>query len=290
MKSLKNILVPYDFSDACNSALNFSIDYIKGTEIKLYILHVITTTKLESLVKKNLITNDKNIAKIQATKYIRNKLQRVLNSKDISNYTLVLKKGDLTQNLISAIKEYKIDMCFLGIHGKPGNKRILNSRALGLIDHIPIPVMTLQNCKTKIQFKNIAYPVYNEEDAVLKTTTLNEIEFTSGKNIYVINKPYKKKEDALQNQKSCRIIRRTCANLRMKHIEVSSTHSPDNFDYELLEQCKALNIDLISIMNSHNEHNNWYKKSHEDNLLFNPNKIPVLCFPDPQITDYYKNT
>lgn len=284
--NVKKILIPYDFSQACDTALDYAIAYTRNTSIQIILIHVVTTEKIESIIKKNLVPVDKNVVKAHALKFVQNRLNTELKTKEFTNYSVVLYSGDLLQGINETIIDKNIDIVFLGIHRKQGSKWILNSDALSLIDQISIPVLAVQNSQLHTGFKNIAFPVYNEENVTLKTDALHELNLGTNKNIYIIPKPYKKLHEKQKNIELNRTIRRRFSSLNMQYYEVSSASTNDDFDSELISQCSTLNIELITIINSQDNHC-WYKKAHEDNLLFNNKKIPILCLPDPHKTTYY---
>ena len=138
--TFEHILVPTDFSDVSGRALEYAKTLAKQGNSELLLAHVSPVA--------NLITSPE-VAWIDAAEIEGLEEQELeqrgaaLRSEGYRARTISL-IGPLCDQLLSAIKEYKVDLIVLGTHGRKGVERLLlGSDAEALLRHAHCPVISI---------------------------------------------------------------------------------------------------------------------------------------------------
>ena len=139
---LKKILVPVDFSDCSNKALQYAIPFAKQFDAELTLLHVvqpylpvpeIPMVDVE-LVQRQIRESGKK--ELEA-------LQRTVADK-VSSET-ALRQGSPYVEIIKAAKELGIDLIILATHGRTGLAHVfLGSTAERVVRHAGCPVLVVR--------------------------------------------------------------------------------------------------------------------------------------------------
>lgn len=141
----KNILVPVDFSEGADEALNYACELATKLDATLHLVNVIgipvmgvpelgvaiTSTMIDSLVQDNqrsleaLANSKREMARIGQT---------------------LLKTGDARDLINETAKELGADLIVMGTHGRRGVKRaLLGSVAETVVRSAPCPVLTIRS-------------------------------------------------------------------------------------------------------------------------------------------------
>jgi nucleotide-binding universal stress UspA family protein len=138
--TFEHILVPTDFSDVSRRALEYAKTLAKPGNSELLLAHVSPGA--------NLITSPE-VAWLDAAEIEGLEEQELeqrgaaLRSEGYRARTISL-TGPLCDQLLSAIKEYKVDLIVLGTHGRKGMERLLlGSDAEALLRHAHCPVISI---------------------------------------------------------------------------------------------------------------------------------------------------
>ncbi|CAM1361499.1 putative universal stress protein UspA [Tenacibaculum litoreum] len=113
---MKNVLIPYNFSEAAINALNYTKQLFKGVEVNIYLLDVYISQPSELLSDEE---NEKWFNEMdneieEELKYLIDVLKR----EDTSfNYDYVVASNSLTKAVTNTIKEKNIDVVIAGTKG-----------------------------------------------------------------------------------------------------------------------------------------------------------------------------
>lgn len=140
----KNILVPVDFSEYAEHALDYAILLAAKLDAKVHLLNVIgipalgvpelglalSASMMDSLVKDNQAALDK-LANARRTKAPIGEV--------------MLRTGDARDVIIRACEEINADLIVMGTHGRRGVSRaLLGSVAESIVRTAPCPVLTIR--------------------------------------------------------------------------------------------------------------------------------------------------
>jgi nucleotide-binding universal stress UspA family protein len=143
MRAPRNILVPIDFGDASNAALDFAVDLVEGTDAKVYVLH---TFEVPIVGLPDAIAT----ATAELTSRIVDAAQRALDDaaaryKDRKvRVKTLLKRGDAREVILAQAREVDADLICIGTHGRRGIARaLIGSVAESVVRTSPVPVLTV---------------------------------------------------------------------------------------------------------------------------------------------------
>jgi universal stress protein A len=145
----KNILVPVDFSESSEHALDYAVALAAKLDSTVHLLHVIgipslgipeiglayTATVIDDLVKDG----EDTLVKLADARRKLAKIGEVL-----------LRTGDAREVILGACEEVGADLVIMGTHGRRGFTRaLLGSVAESVVRTAPCPVLTIRFVKEK---------------------------------------------------------------------------------------------------------------------------------------------
>jgi nucleotide-binding universal stress UspA family protein len=140
----KNILVPVDFSEYAEHALDYAIQLAAKLEARVHVLNVIgfpalgvpelgmalSASMMESIVKDNQAALDKLVDARRANAQFGE---------------VMLRTGDARDVIVRTCSEVQADLIVMGTHGRRGVSRaLLGSVAEGIVRTAPCPVLTIR--------------------------------------------------------------------------------------------------------------------------------------------------
>ena len=143
--SLKNILVPIDFSDESSRALEYALSFAREFESKITLLHVVEPIPCPADFGYGLVNRYKPNAEVfkKAKRQIgawRRKVGLKWQGKAI------VSSGTPFREIINAAKELSMDLIILSTHADVGMSHVvLGSTAEGVVRHAPCPVLLVRN-------------------------------------------------------------------------------------------------------------------------------------------------
>jgi len=139
---LKKILVPVDFSDCSNKALQYAVPFVKQFDAELILLHVVQI----SLSVPEMPAIDIGLIQRQIRETGKKELQKLQRTvaDEIPSET-VLRVGTPYMEIINAVKELDIDLIILATHGRTGLAHVfLGSTAERVVRHAGCPVLVVR--------------------------------------------------------------------------------------------------------------------------------------------------
>ena len=139
--SLKNILVPTDFSAASCSALPFALSLARIYGSTLIAFHVIPPEPLQQVVTDRLPAQDD-----RDWQQARQNLTGFAHERPTGDipFKCLLERGDLVDAIPAIVHDRDIDLIILGTHGRRGvSKLVLGSEAEKIYRSSPCPVLTV---------------------------------------------------------------------------------------------------------------------------------------------------
>jgi len=145
MPEIKRILVPIDFSDTSNVALETAIDFAHDYNAELYVLHVYSDL-MPVLSMRTLELDEHSVEEIQRTEAMEN-IEEIL-----SRFTFrvpvhkLIQKGVPSQEIVKVAGEIKADMIVIATHGRTGLSHVLiGSCAERVVRTSSCPVLTVRS-------------------------------------------------------------------------------------------------------------------------------------------------
>lgn len=137
---LKTILFPTDFSEASNSAFEYAVEFARGSNGRLLIVHV--QEPIHPLVGGELAylpALDTDPAQLAAL------LHNIVPNDPQVTYAHQLVQGDPATEIVNLAKAEHADLIVLGTHGRTGVTRLLmGSVAEQVLRRAPCPVLAVK--------------------------------------------------------------------------------------------------------------------------------------------------
>ncbi len=182
---IKRILVPTDFSDTSNYAVEKACRMASKMDAKLYIIHV-----LESSPYKLVISDENPKEKVVYQKNIMDRLGKT--AKDITEkYQIevdtLIGEAKVADVIEEAVKDNKIDLIIMGTSGASGMREFLiGSNAQRVVFRAACPVITFKVPPGEMGFKTIVLPVESWNSSIEKLDYVTTIAKTYNSQVHLL--------------------------------------------------------------------------------------------------------
>lgn len=163
---MKTILVPTDFSNFAENALNLSIILARRLEARILLCHVVQLPVGMGEIAYDILAKEKEELKAQAAVKLRALEQKIEYAGNLLHQSLVL-DGELIPELLDCIKSQKVNLVVMGTKGINNlESAILGSCTDQLIQQSNCPVMAVpQSVHFNKDIKRITYATdYHKSD------------------------------------------------------------------------------------------------------------------------------
>ena len=279
IKQLNNlILVPTDFSETCQNAIDYAVHLAGLMGYRVSILHVINRETKSKLGK-------------EAEYAVSKKLQDIvddIHAKSEVKADAVFREGSIFEVINEVSEELGSNLLVLGTHGKKGLQYLFGSFALKVVTQSPVPVIVVQKRKFPPKgHHRIVFPVgiYTEARQQVR---------------YVVNFPAREETEVLMfqqfssdpgEQSKIKIVTGQIEDEFRSQGVNYSIHAADkqaNFADQLIDFAVSQNADIIFMMTDSNiDHPDFNNSSWSESLMFNEAQIPVLCINPTYLGEIY---
>lgn len=161
---IKRILIPYDFSETADLALEHAVFMAKLHKADIVLLHVIETYSFTSAISHAFSKSQSEFeSKIESS--ASEKLQQLadkLHHDSGMGVQFRTEMGKIYKTIISVAEETDADLIVMGTHGVSGFQEFLvGTNTYRVVVGAPCPVVSVQTHARKIGFKNIVLPIDN---------------------------------------------------------------------------------------------------------------------------------
>lgn len=275
-KSKDVILIPIDFSEVCENALNYGAQLAKTMNYSLTIMHVIDKETRSNLKKSNL--GIESIAEqLKAT-------SDSIHTKYQIQTEYLTREGSIFAQIHSSAKAIDAKLVILGTHGKKGMQYLIGSHALRVISKIPVPTIVIQN-KAFREYKRIVFPITDFTEAREKikwAVTIAKI-YEADIHLFIQNQPdpgLQFKIQTIQQQ----VIESFEKNNIAYQVKVAGKKS--HLSRQIVKYASDINAELIMIMIEPDVYSSDYKIGPWDEvIMFNDAEVPVMCINPKELTE-----
>ncbi len=269
MKNKKNdvILIPTDFSEVCQNAIDHGSSIAHTMKYRVVLLHVINKDTDKFLDDENLSDDA-----------ISEKLEKISlkASKDYNvQVEFLVKKGDLFENIKEASDTVGAKLIILGTHGKVGFQKITGSYVLKVISVTNVPTIIVQKRRYTEGYENIVFPITASTQDRQKVTWAINIAKMFDATVHMIpkfesGKFYKNRIMSITKQ-----IKNLFDEYNIKYVDKVSSPTEGNFSKQVLDYAIANDAELI--MTLVNKDKGLFFSSWDEKLIYNTSQIPVIC-------------
>ncbi len=246
------LLVPTDFSEVGNNAIDMAAKAAQLLKHKVCLLHV--TEKDNDAVAEKL----ENLAAQVKAKF---KVE----------VETIMREGSIFTTIGEVVKEIKAKLLFMGTHGKIGLQKVTGSFALKVVTSSEAPVIIVQKRPFEKTFKDIVLPITSDYGPWDKTKWAEYIsnEFNAKIHIYHLN--------TQSINKSVGMITKHFDEHNVAYT-VKVAEKSGNFEKQVVDYATANNSELIMIMTNPSKGiSSFILGSYDEDIIFNTSQIPVMC-------------
>src|SRR5829696_484619 len=175
---IKDILIPYDFSETAALALEHAVFMAKLCKAKISLLHVIETYSFTSAISNAFSKSQTEFeSKIEET--TKDKLKSIaegIHKKSAIQVNYLAEVGSIYKQIVKVANDINANMIIMGTHGASGvSEFLLGSNAYKIVSGSPCPVITVQAHAKKVGFKDLVLPIDDSAVSRQKVTYAIEI-------------------------------------------------------------------------------------------------------------------
>ncbi|RFC55872.1 universal stress protein [Brumimicrobium aurantiacum] len=254
----KSFIVPHDFSEVADCALNHAITTAKVVNAKVYILHVVSKNKEISGAEK--------------------KLNEVIASHEAVEVELIpkVRVGTIFEDIGDFAAEHHAELIFMGTHGASGWQHISGSHALKVITHSTVPFIIVQQKPLgENGYDDIVVPLDLHKETKQKLAIVASMAKFFESRVHVITP--NETDEFLKNKVTANILF-SKRFFEERGIEMTATLAPSNgFDKEVVKLAIEKDADLIAIMNQNkSNYLGAFGSNYEQYMITNDAEIPTL--------------
>jgi nucleotide-binding universal stress UspA family protein len=287
MLTVKNILIPTDFSETASLAVAHGAHMAHLFSAKIYLLHSVETTIYTGQPGEPvLIQAAETIYKLGVDQLntVAEEIKKNYNI-DIEALTVY---GKPATAIAEAVNEKNIDIVIMGTHGASGFQEVFVGSNTNRAVHLSkCPVISIRVTSKNIGFLNIVMPISNKLNSRQKANNVIELATKYNSVVHVLG--LLEAHDTMdENRFKIKIDSVTDA-LTKAHIKYTTKivrgHNPA---IEALKFSDEVNGDLIAIMNDHESDLTGMLLGTFSGHIVNHSKIPVMSIkPEETMIDTF---
>lgn len=155
---MKTILVPTDFSNAAEAALDAAMVLARQQQAKLHIIHVFSIDYAAAPVPPRFVAEEKREMRLYVTEKLRLLCKRIDVAGDLV-YTSVVEEGWAVDTIVREAKKTGAELIMMGSKGERDTlDHLFGTTVTGVLVQSPCAVMTIPaGCKLRSRMKKITY-------------------------------------------------------------------------------------------------------------------------------------
>jgi nucleotide-binding universal stress UspA family protein len=263
------LLVPTDFSEVAQSAMQHAIKFAEIINADVVLLHVVNSRE------------DVKQAKVKLTREIT-----LGNSfSNACNITYFVRIGNIFEDIGDVAAELGISLIFMGTHKASRWQKLVGSRAIKVITSSPVPfIVTQEKLMNSNGYDNIVVPLDLNVETKQKLELVAKIANYFDSEVHLLTNDVS--DEFIKTKLKANQI--WASNyLESKDIKNSShlVEQGDNLTEGIFKLSKKVDADLITIMNLADETVlGLFENSFQEEIVANDLKIPVLCVNPHSVT------
>lgn len=272
----KRILVPTDFSEEANSALESARTLAEDTESELLLLHVIEDPHVQTFQAMGDEAYDpmENIYVMKIIEVTKSKLESIVNEERFANVKIDYKLdiGNAYKSISEQIVQHGCSLVIMGTKGAGGlQEMLIGSNADKVVRYSNCPVITVKESRDLRHVNNIVFATDLRDDQLSIIEELSFMQNYYNATLHLIkvyDSTWVKEEEVKERmQKFAEIA-------GLKNYTLHPTHGSDEA-YAIMDFAREIDADLIA-MGAHDRHGLLYMLAgHVSKDVVNHAKIPI---------------
>jgi len=272
------MLVPYDFSDIANHALNHAIDVAKHFNNNLALLHVLEEAFLTALLSFGKNEKQEELAK-EAMMTRLQKLADEIKTKHGIECSVHVEVGKIYNVVNEVAEKLGCDSIIMGSNGASGIGKIIGSNSSRTIIHSKVPVIVIKSGQTSNVYKNIVFPVDLTLESRQKVKWAIHLGKAYQSTIHLFT--FKTGDEFLNTkiQGAIHQIENMLAENGIQYSTKVAEKLEDDFADETVKYAESINADLLMIMTQteDKDFNEFIFGTYAQQIVNTSQKVPVMC-------------
>ena len=263
------LLVPTDFSEVAQSAMQHAIKFSEIINADVVLLHVVSSRDEVEEAKEKLskeITLGNSIS----------------NSCNLISFVRI---GNIFEDIGDVAAELGISLIFMGTHKASRWQKLVGSRAIKVITSSPVPfIVTQEELMNSNGYDNIVVPLDLNVETKQKLELVAKIAHYFDSEVHLLTND--NSDEFIKTKLKANQVWATNY-LESKDIKNSShlVDQGDSLTEGIFKLSKEVDADLIAIMNLADETVlGLYENSFQEEIVANDLKVPVLCVNPHPVT------
>lgn len=238
------LLVPYDFTEAADTAVDHAGKLARKTGDELRLVHIVNKDTKAKLKKAGESLDDLN-------KRLKERCEKLAEAGLKADFHL--REGSIFTAIGELAEEIGARLLFMGTHGVIGMQHITGSWAVKVITSSPVPTIVVQKKPASTDgYKRIVFPIDASKETKQKVIHTISIAKQFGAKVYMLASH--ETDEFLQNALRNNIA--WAKNMFGKNgVEFEVEQSEGNLPKETINYASKLNADLIVILTDDGEVN-----------------------------------
>ena len=263
------LLVPTDFSEVAQSAMQHAIKFAEIINADVILLHVVSSREEVEEAKEKLSN------------------EIILGSSFSSscNVTSFVRIGNIFEDIGDVAAELGISLIFMGTHKASRWQKLVGSRAIKVITSSPVPfIVTQEKLMNSNGYDNIVVPLDLNVETKQKLELVAKIAHYFDSQVHLLTND--NSDEFIKTKLKANQV--WASNYLESNDIKNSSHLVDQGDSltdGIFKLSKEVDADLIAIMNLADETVlGLYENSFQEEIVANDLKVPVLCVNPHPVT------
>jgi nucleotide-binding universal stress UspA family protein len=271
MENNNLVLVPFDFSEVADYAVQHAIGTAKWSDYKICLLHLINKDINKSYLKNESFLEEAITKKIREIA-IDKKIQY-----NVEIDYLIKENNDIYNTIGDAAKEAGASFIIIGTHGKKGMQHIIGSYMFKVISNSPVPVIVVQKRPFGRGYENIVAPIDITANSIQKVNWAAKMAGHFNSVVHLVSLDASSRYNQ-QIMKNLTLVKELFEKKNIRYVEKFVNCRKNDFVGEVINYAGQIHADLLLIINEANKFiPGFVKTSVIEKIIFNPEKIPVMC-------------
>jgi nucleotide-binding universal stress UspA family protein len=256
----KIIMVPWDFSEKAEFALEHAIQLGKILDTDVELIHI---------VKKDKEVED-------ATKRLNQTIEETQKKFGVKPLPLI-EVGNIFTTISEVATEMHAEMVIMGTHGMKGMQKLVGSWALKVISGSKVPFIVIQAPPSSHGFADIVFPLDFRKENKEKINWIYYIARLYNSKFHIIKAKSTDRKFVKGIHSNLLFTKKFLDNNQIPY-EIITAEGKKDFTTETIEYAHQINADLMLIMTTKDINlADYVIGAHEQTIISNKYQIPVMC-------------
>jgi nucleotide-binding universal stress UspA family protein len=283
------ILVPTDFSQVADNALNHAINVAKVFGNDICILHIFEDSLIGSVWGQKNSYKDGMVGQM-----LQEKMERMaadIKKEHNINVKALIKSGRIYSTIVGHAEEEEndIDSIIMGTNGASGIEQLIGSTASRVMSHSPVPVVVVKEKQYDNGYNNIVMPIDLTMESKQKVWWAIHLAKKYDCTIHIIS--IHEDDEFLKNRINANLLQ--VEEVLNKNGIKYTTRILDDKNYpgnpadDTLQYAEEINADLIMIMTQQEKggFSEYIIGSYAQQIVNKHSSVPVMCI-NPKKTGF----